>query len=196
MSQSTQAEAGPPLPTTVTVGPRRADGAERLTRLVLSSSRYFMLLAVLGSFFAACGALLFAWIAGIAVLVGQFAAHEYDEYGIKHISVEVVTLVDLLLLGTGLYIIASGLYQLFIDPAPPVKSWLLIRDLDELKHRLLSTVSVLLVVSFFGFVVTWDGEGGLVSIGLAIGAVLLGLFVLLRGFGGEPDEHQDGAAPR
>jgi uncharacterized membrane protein YqhA len=155
---------------------------ERVVQRILSSSRYFMLLAVVGSFLSACGALVFAWLSGINLFLQEISLRQFDLYGIKRVSVELISLVDLFLIGTVLYIIAVGIYQLFIGPSLTMPNWLNIDDLDDLKERLLSTVSVLLSVSFLGYVVTWDGTGGLVGLGIAVGVVLLALSLLLRGF--------------
>jgi uncharacterized membrane protein YqhA len=156
--------------------------AELFVQRILSSSRYFMLLAVVGSFLSACGALIFAWLTGIGLFIQEIGVREFDLYGIKRVSVELISLVDLFLIGTVLYIISVGIYQLFISPSLKMPNWLNIDDLDDLKERLLSTVSVLLSVSFLGYVVTWDGTGGLLGLGIAVGVVLLALSLLLRGF--------------
>ncbi len=39
-----------------------------------------------------------------------------------------------------LYIIAIGLYELFIDSRIPVPPWLRIDDIDDLKHKLVSVM--------------------------------------------------------
>jgi uncharacterized membrane protein YqhA len=161
-----------------------ATALELFVQRILSSSRYFMLLAVVGSFLSACGALIFAWLTGIGLFVQEIQLRQFDLYGIKRVSVELISLVDLFLIGTVLYIISVGIYQLFISPTLKMPNWLNIDDLDDLKERLLSTVSVLLSVSFLGYVVTWDGTGGLLGLGLAVGVVLLALSLLLRGFRG------------
>ena len=144
MSQPTQVRApgsgiGQTLP--------EPSAAELLVQRILSSSRYFMLLAVVGSFLSACGALIFAWLTGIGLFVQEAQLRQFDLYGIKRVSVELISLVDLFLIGTVLYIISVGIYQLFISPSLKMPNWLNIDDLDDLKERLLSTVSVLLSVS-------------------------------------------------
>ena len=88
-------------------------------------------------------------------------------------------LIELFLLGTVLYIIALGLYQLFIDRDIYLPPWLEIRTIDNLKERLLSTVVVMLAVSFLGFVVTWDGTMNILALGVAIGLVLASLAYIL-----------------
>ncbi len=156
-------------------------GAARLTSQVLSSGRYFLLLAILGSFFAACGVLIFAVAAGVAEAIDDVRHPGLDPGGVKHISVEVISLVDLFLLGTVLYVVAVGLHQLFIDSRLPAPGWLHISDLDELKERLIGTVIVLLAVSFLGYVVTWDGTFDVLGIGAAIGVVVVALALVLFG---------------
>ena len=74
-----------------------------------------------------------------------------------------------------LYIVALGLYDLFIDDKLPMPSWLVIRDIDDLKEKLIGVVIVLLAVTFLSNVVTWNGNPNIVALGAAIGLVLLGL---------------------
>lgn len=155
---------------------------EQLVGGILSSGRYFILLAVLGSFITSCAVLLYAFFAGVVDSFSDAVQHEFDADGAKRVSVEVITLVDLFLLGTVLYVVAVGLHQLFVDPDLPTPAWLKITDLDELKERLLGTIVVLLAVSFLGYVVTWDGSFNLLGVGTAIGVVLVALSLLLRHF--------------
>ena len=142
------------------------------------------LLAILGSFITSCAVLLYAFFAGVVDSLGDAVRHELDAEGAKHISVEVISLVDLFLLGTVLYVVAVGLYQLFVSPLLPTPTWLKITDLDDLKERLLATIVVLLAVSFLGYVVTWDGSFSLLAAGAAIGVVLIAISLLLRQFRG------------
>ena len=83
-----------------------------------------------------------------------------------------MTIIDLFLLGTVLYIVAVGLYELFVDPGLPMPPWLRIATLDDLKERLLGVVVVLLAVTFLGSAVTWDGSANILALGLAVGAVV------------------------
>lgn len=153
---------------------------------VLSTGRYFILLAIVGSFATSCAVLIYAFFAGVVDTFAQALQHEFGVDGAKHVSVEVISLVDLFLLGTVLYVIAVGLFQLFINPSLPTPAWLKIRDLDDLKERLLATIVVLLSVSFLSYVVTWDGSLNLLGAGGAIGIVLIAIALLLREFRGSP----------
>ncbi|MCS4057662.1 putative membrane protein YqhA [Salinibacter ruber] len=57
--------------------------------------------------------------------------------------------------------------------------WLRMEDLDALKGVLVKTIIVVLGISFMGRAVTWEGEEGLLSYGIAIGAVVVALSVFL-----------------
>ncbi len=78
-------------------------------------------------------------------------------------------------LGVALYIIALGLYHLFIDTSLRLPRWLKIEDFDELKTILLSVVIVILAINFTGVVVDWNGSAAILNLGLAIAAVIIGL---------------------
>jgi uncharacterized membrane protein YqhA len=155
-----------------------------LLRRILASSRYFIAVAVLGSFAAAAAALVYGGLATAAVVLQTFGSGDISEKGVKQLAVELVTIIDLFLLGTVLYIVAIGLYELFVDPGLPMPGWLRISTLDDLKERLLGVVVVLLAVTFLGSAVTWDGSPAILAFGLAIGAVLgvvsLSIYLLAR----------------
>jgi uncharacterized membrane protein YqhA len=158
---------------------------------LLSGGRFFILLASVGSLITACAVLVYAFLAGVIDAFGDAVQHPFGADGAKHVSVEVITLVDLFLLGTVLYVVAMGLYQLFISPKLRTPRWLKITDLDDLKERLLGTIVVLLAVSFLGYVVTWDGSLNLLGAGAAIGLVLVALGLLLRQFRGPSEQHSN-----
>lgn len=162
------------------VPPPSMHGADLVVGTMLTFGPYFILLAIVGSFITSCAVLMYAFFAGVVDAFGDAVQHEFDTAAAKHVSVEVISLVDLFLLGTVLYVIAVGLYQLFVNPRLPTPRWLKITDLDDLKERLLATIVVLLAVSFLGYVVTWDGGFGLLAVGAGIGVVLAAIALLLR----------------
>jgi uncharacterized membrane protein YqhA len=118
-------------------------------------SRYIVLLAIFATALAALAALLYGAIATVRITIDLFATANVfmgsvDSilYGVKHASVAFIELIDLILLGTVLYIVAIGLYQLFIDADLKLPAWLQTNDLDDLKHKLLGVVIILLGVTF------------------------------------------------
>jgi uncharacterized membrane protein YqhA len=92
----------------------------RVVRRLLASSRYFIVVAVVGSFVASAAALVYGGLSTARVVLQAYGAGVFDEKGAKLLSVELVTIIDLFLLGTVLYIFAVGLYELFVDPGLPM----------------------------------------------------------------------------
>jgi uncharacterized membrane protein YqhA len=116
---------------------------------------------------------VYGGLATAAVIAQTFGGGDlFQKGGVKLLSVELVTIIDLFLLGTVLYIVSVGLYELFVDPGLPMPPWLRITTLDDLKERLLGVVAVLLAVTFLGSAVTWDGTSSILAFGLAVGLVL------------------------
>jgi uncharacterized membrane protein YqhA len=150
-----------------------------MIRRVLASSRYFIVAAVLGSFLSSVVLIL----AGVVAVVGSAAKAirhpRTDVAEAKKLAVDFIQMTDVFLLGTVLYIVALGLYELFVDPDLPMPGWLRIRDLDELKERLIGVIIVLLGVTFLGSAVTWDGTEDILEYGAAIALVIVALALQL-----------------
>ncbi len=142
---------------------------------ILSGSRYIVIISVLGSLLGSVAVTVFAGIGMVRVVVTAIRENSQADAQVKHVAVGAIELIELFLLGTVLYVVALGLYQLFIDRDIPLPEWLEIRTLDNLKERLLGTVIVILAVSFVGFAVTWDGSSSILALGGAVGLVLASL---------------------
>ena len=156
---------------------RPALGVHLLSRLLVGSY-YLVLVAVLGALATAALTLLFG-LSAVAALAQDMLSHpEVSPGEAKHFAVQVVELIDFLLLGIVLYVVALGLYKLFVDPALPTPDWLVVDSLDDLKESLVGVVIVLLAVTFLGAVVSWDGGASLLPLGVSVGLVLLALAVV------------------
>jgi uncharacterized membrane protein YqhA len=106
-----------------------------MTRL-LAGSRYVVILAVLGSFIFSVTLFVYGIMAVFNIIrntLGEFGA---SNEGAKGLQLSFIELTDVFLLGTVLYIVAIGLYQLFIQSDLPVPTWLKINNVDELTVRL------------------------------------------------------------
>ena len=139
---------------------------------MLGTSRYLVALAVMGSFLSAAVLLVYGTLTVVEIGWDTFRGGEVSVDGAKYLAVDLVELTDVFLLGTVLIIVALGLYELFIDPALPVPEWLQIRDIDELKSKLIGVVAVLLGVTFLGYVVEWKGNAEILHLGVAIALVI------------------------
>jgi uncharacterized membrane protein YqhA len=152
-----------------------------MLRRILSGSRYFVIIAVLATFLASVSVLIYGGITVLSIIYEMFAHGQFTTTEAKHLAVEFIELIDLFLLGTVLYIIALGLYELFIDEKLSMPPWLVITSLDDLKGKLIGVVIVLLAVTFLGQVVSWDKSTNILALGISIGLVLFALgYILTR----------------
>jgi uncharacterized membrane protein YqhA len=149
---------------------------------VLTNSRYFILIAVFGSLLASFAAILYSSLIALGAFIEAFGAlidGGATEGGSHHLAVSVINSVDIMLLGTVLYLIAFGMYELFINPTLVLPRWMHVTDIEKLKVRLLSVVVVMIAVNFLAYLVEWNGSSDILAVGLAVGAVFAGLGVLL-----------------
>lgn len=172
--------------------PRDAGWVMRL----FSSSRYFAAFAVFGSFLAAMTLYVYGALVVIQTVWYTLNKERVSLEGMQHLQVEFIEMTDVFLLGTVLFIVSFGLFQLFIQPDLPVPPWLKIRNLDQLSERLIEVVCVLLSVTFLAFAVGRvipsqidDGEQvaaseavsqvSLLELGISVAVVIAALSLLL-----------------
>jgi uncharacterized membrane protein YqhA len=151
-------------------------------RNIFSASRFIIGLAVLGSFVGSAILLVIATASLFSIAWNEIVNFEPDNLGGRHIdrlAVDLIEITDVILLGTVLYIVALGLYQLFIDQNLALPRWLKVNDLTDLKRDLIGVVVVLLGVSFLGEVVNWEGESDLLPLGASIALVIAALGFIL-----------------
>jgi len=122
------------------------------------------------------GAILLMGQGSLAILQVVFDALS-NELGLKETIVEVLTAVDAILLGTVLLVIGYGLYELFIDAEIEVPLWLRVRDLDDLKSKLIGVVVAILAVVFVGVFVDSNRSEDVISYGVGAGALVVGLAI-------------------
>jgi uncharacterized membrane protein YqhA len=153
---------------------------------ILSGTRYFVLLPILGLLIAASFFFVFGGIGLIKLLIELLitalggAAHEGAELETTLVIVEVVEFVHTFLVGTVLYITAVGLYQLFIQEIQ-FPQWLKIDSTEELETNLIGVTVVVLAVNFMGAVFVGGTDDLLqYGAGIALPIAALGLFIGLR----------------
>jgi uncharacterized membrane protein YqhA len=151
-------------------------GSRKAVQRAVSWSRYIIIVDVVGLFVAFI-ALMFSsvyhtflviWHAGVSGNVTQ-----------KELVGSLVQQADTALLAAVFYVIALGLYSLFVSDDIPMPPWLRVRNLGDLKELLASVVIVVVAVIFLGFALTWDGVENLLIIGLSSAAVIAALALFL-----------------
>jgi uncharacterized membrane protein YqhA len=140
-------------------------------RKILGLTRYAVIVPSIASII---GALLLMAQGSISIMIVIVDAVINDAY-LKDTIVDVLTAVDAILLGTVLLVIGYGLYELFVDTRLEVPTWLQVRDLDDLKSKLIGVVVAIVAVVFVGVFVDTNRAADVVSYGLGAGALVAGL---------------------
>jgi uncharacterized membrane protein YqhA len=148
---------------------------------ILTSSKYLIFIAVICSFMASITVLLYGGAQTLNTVGQAIAEGQASSKRAKNLVLSFVEVIDLFLLATVFYIVALGLYELFIDDQIRFPEWLEIHSLDDLKNRLTSVVVVLLSVLFLGRVVQWDGTNNILPFGLSIALVIASLTYFMSG---------------
>lgn len=140
-------------------------------RKILGLTRYAVLIPAIASII---GALLLMAQGSISIVSIVIEAVLNPVY-LKDTIVDVLTAVDAILLGTVLLVIGYGLYELFVDTRLEVPVWLQVRDLDDLKSKLIGVVVAIIAVVFVGVLVDANRAADVASYGLGAGALVAGL---------------------
>jgi uncharacterized membrane protein YqhA len=140
---------------------------------LLNLSRYTVIVGVLAALMLSI-AVVFTTAIRAGLLIITTLPKLLDEKSAKLFAITSIEIVDLLLIATVLYLVATGLYELFIERLS-LPEWISIRSLSDLKNKLISVVVVVLGVTFLVRVVNWDGSENLLPFGGAIAAVIIAL---------------------
>lgn len=149
---------------------------------LLSKSRYLVIIAVAGCFIAATALLIYNTIEVISVVGKLFfpAGEVAGKAAGKVLVISLIEAIDVYLLATVFYIIALGLFELFVDNRLDLPDWLEINHLDDLKKKLIGVLVLVLGVLFLGQVAQWDGERNLMGLGIGIAGVIVALTYFLQ----------------
>jgi uncharacterized membrane protein YqhA len=146
---------------------------------VLGTSRFLILIAVIGTFLAATTLMIYGGLTVVYIMLDTLRSGTPSPSGAKELIVKCIELIDLFLLCVVLYMISSGLYKLFVGPIE-LPEWLQVGNLDELKAQLINVVIVLLAVIFLGLVVTKQGGIDILYMGIGISLVTVALVYTMR----------------
>lgn len=160
-----------------------------MTRLI-GLVRYIIIVAVLATLIAATALILFGTVETFVVIQDVFSKGEFTSKVAKTLLLSFIEITDIFLLATVLYIVALGLYELFIDDRVPVPRWLEIHTLDDLKDKLIGVVIVVIGVGFLGQFTSWNGETNLLISGGGAALVIAALTFFL-GQKGKKEKERD-----
>lgn len=152
-----------------------------MLRQVLSSSRYIMVIPVIGTFLGFLALIIYEMIVLAAAVIETIHTASISTKAVKVFAVGVVEAVDVFLIAIAVYIISVGLYSLFIDDKLNLPKWMEVHNLDDLKANLVSVVIAVLAVLFLREAVAWDGGRDIAAFGGALALVVAALtFFLMK----------------
>ncbi len=161
-----------------------------LARL-LGNSRYLIIIAVIGSYLAAAIVIIYDSLLLIHILIELFLHPAINSASARQLILECIEVLDTFLLGTAFFIVALGLYELFIKRSAASPAWLRVRNLDDLKARLLGVIIVVMSVFFLEQVINWDGKSDILNLGVAEALVIGALPLTIKLPRREPEESNE-----
>ena len=156
-------------------------------RKIIGLTRFAVFVPALASI---VGALLLM-AQGSIEMIRVFVVAVTSQVSLKETIVEVLTAVDAILLGTVLLVIGYGLYELFVDTDIKVPAWLQVKDLDDLKSKLIGVVVAIIAVVFVGVFVDANRADEVLAYGVGAGALVLGLAIFAFTTRKEPRSTKD-----
>lgn len=152
-----------------------------MMRRVLASSRYIMIIPVIGTFLASVALILYGAIALCSRFIEAIHSASVSAKAVKIFAVGMVEAVDVFLIAIAVYLISIGFYSLFIDDKLQLPKWLEVHNLEDLKGNLVSVVIAVLAVLFLREVVAWDGTSDIAAFGAGLALVVAALtFFLMK----------------
>jgi uncharacterized membrane protein YqhA len=138
---------------------------------ILAATRYAVLIPAIASILGALLLMFQGSIEMVRVVIDVIS----NGTKLKLTTVEILTAVDGILLGTVLLVIGYGLYELFIDDDLEVPPWLEVHDLDDLKSKLIGVIVAIVAVIFVGIFVDTNRADDVIAYGVGAGALVVGL---------------------
>ncbi|HUX04649.1 MAG TPA: YqhA family protein [Acidimicrobiales bacterium] len=161
---------------------RQRQRFEHLFEFGLVVSRGLVLIPVLVLLIAAAGAFIY----GTAVFVDAVVTTVRHPFPVGHKVASLMLVIDFFLVGATMLIAAIGFYELFISKVDPARAglglptWLEMRDLDDLKARVISMIILVAAVSFVDVLVDFRGGNDVFFLGAGVALVVGSLTAFLR----------------
>jgi uncharacterized membrane protein YqhA len=151
-----------------------------MLRRMMSSSRYVIFVAIFGTLLASVALIVYeAFVVAETVLYVLRQGYLVSSKSGKVLAVGVIEALDVFLIAIVAYIIALGLYALFVDDTMPLPRWLKIHDLEDLKEHLLSVIVAVLAVLFLREAVARAGDLDLLQLAIALAVMIAALTIFL-----------------
>lgn len=138
--------------------------------------RYIFVLAIVSTYVASFALLIAGAVQTATIIYELIFGHAMT---IDREKFEFLEVIDVFLVATILYVIASGFYQLFLNPKIPFDPWLRVKSVGDLEAKLTGVVITVMGVTALGRVVAWDGQSDLLPFGVTVALLIAALAFFL-----------------
>jgi len=150
-------------------------------RKLLSSCRFLLILPIIGSLLLMVGVV----VMGLGVVLTQgwdlFWRGEFSPKSAKQLTLTVIESIDMFLVGAISYIVAVGLYKLFISQEEEqILKRVKIEKLADLDNKIIGVVVVALAVGFLGRATEAVNALAVLQGGVGVAVVIVALCLFLR----------------
>lgn len=148
----------------------------------VNAGRYFVAIASILTILAS-GLLIFAgiweFINGIPNILDFLFKHEGHRV---ELAVHFISAIDLFMVAVVMFVMGIGLFELFVDQDQSVSypSWLKIKDLNDLKEKLIAAAVVVIVITFLKHIVKWENPLETLYFGGSIAIVIMAITFFSR----------------
>ena len=156
---------------------------------ILWNFRYITILAVLLSIISAFSLIVLGSWDIIQAVIFYNPLFDDSISNNNELLFKIISAIDLFLIGIVLLIFGLGIYELFVSEidfanAKFTESTLKIRDLDQLKNKIIKVIIIVLIVKFFEKVLKYSENFttpmDLLYFGLSILSICLGYYLINR----------------
>ena len=156
---------------------------------ILWSVRYITILAVILSIIAAFTLIILGSWDIIEAVIFYNPLFDHSISNNNELLFKIISAIDLFLIGIVLLIFGFGIYELFVSEidfanAKFTESTLKIRDLDQLKNKIIKVVIIVLIVKFFEKVLKFSENFttpmDILYFGVSILSICIGYYLINR----------------
>ena len=139
----------------------------------LASSKYLAVITIVLTMLAAISLYVTAAMSVVTVIVDAARAGPWLPKVAKEAAISFLNMVDLLLIATGMQIMAIGIYRIFLNSKLDVPDGLEVSSFMELKVSLVKLVGLVLLVLFLEFAFKLGPGLPILYFGLAIAVIIV-----------------------
>jgi uncharacterized membrane protein YqhA len=154
--------------------PSETGGIHLFVRSMAISSTWLFGLAIIGTGIISAILFIFGFLLSLNGVYTIVTTFSLDYSYVKEYLGVTIQIVDIFLVATVFYLISLGLYELFIAKAP-LPGWVEIRNLDDLKTKLLGLTVIALAVTFLGYTLSLEVTTNILEFGIAIGIMIIAI---------------------